>query len=113
MSSIQTVDIVKELEEENKILSNELVSMRKKMEILIEFKITFDLYLNKIKQSLELNEWQKFETLLTKINEFVDTREMSKNNVDVDNGQTQPQQLQKVSQLSIGTIKMSIILNVF
>ena len=113
MSSIQTVDIVKELEEENKTLSNELVSMRKKMEILIEFKITFGLYLNKIKQSLELNEWQKFETLLTKINEFVDTSEMSKNNVDVDNGQTQPQQLQKVSQLSIGRIKMSIILNVF
>ena len=112
MSSVEAIDIFKELEKENQTLSNELMLMRKKMKILIEFKIIFDLHSNKIKQSLKVNEWQTFETLLTKINEFVDSKEMSKNNVDVviNTGQTQPKQLQEVSDSSVGA--PIILLNV-
>ena len=112
MCSIIIEDVFDKLKEENKILTEELAFIRERMKLLIDFKFSFDLYSNKIKQSLESNEWQKLEEVLKKINEFLDSREMSKNNVEVDVNtcQTQPQELQEVSDSSVGA--PIILLNV-
>ena len=67
MTSLETIE---QVTEENLRLADELMLIKERLKILTEFKITFDLYSNKIKQSLESNEWQKFEILLTRINEF-------------------------------------------
>ena len=84
MCSLITEAIVQKLSDENKRLSEELSFIREKQKVFNQLKITFDLYSNKIKQSLETNEWQKFEKLLIKINtikvnEFVKTREKLNN----------------------------------
>ena len=63
MSSILVTDILQELKEENKRLFNELLYAKQCLKVLIEFKINFDFYSNKFKQSLEINEWKKFEKL--------------------------------------------------
>ena len=63
MSSILVTDILHELKEENKRLLNELLYAKQCLKVLIEFKINFDFYSNKFKQSLEINEWKKFEKL--------------------------------------------------
>ena len=63
MSSILVTDILQELKEENKRLLNELLYAKQCLKVLIEFKINFDFYSNKFKQSLEINEWKKFEKL--------------------------------------------------
>ena len=63
MSSILVTDILQELKEENKRLLNELLYAKQCLKLLIEFKINFDFYSNKFKQSLEINEWKKFEKL--------------------------------------------------
>ena len=72
MCSIIIEDIFDELKEENKRLSEELAFIREKQKVFIQFQNAFDLYSNKIKQSLESNEWQIFEILLTKLNDFND-----------------------------------------
>ena len=99
MSSFKFVDVIKQLTEANKKLSEELVFIRERMKMFTEFKFIFDLNSNKIKQSLDSNEWQKFEKVLTKINEIRDIRDTSNDNcvLDVNTGQTQPQQPQEVS----------------
>ena len=63
MSSILVTDILQELREENKRLCNELLYAKQCLKVLTEFKINFDFYSNKFKQSLEINEWKKFEKL--------------------------------------------------
>ena len=63
MSSILVTDILQDLKEENKRLLNELLYAKQCLKVLIEFKINFDFYSNKFKQSLEINEWKKFEKL--------------------------------------------------
>ena len=63
MSSILATDILQDLKEENKRLLNELLYAKQCLKVLIEFKINFDFYSNKFKQSLEINEWKKFEKL--------------------------------------------------
>ena len=63
MSSILVTDILQELKEENERLLNELLYAKQCLKVLIEFKINFDFYSNKFKQSLEINEWKKFEKL--------------------------------------------------
>ena len=106
MSSLESKVYVKKLIEQNIKLSKELSITRERLKILIELKIIFDLYSNKIKQSLESNEWQKFDRVLNKINEFVTTKITSNGNVifNVNTGHTQQRQPQEVSQLSIGAI---------
>ena len=74
MCSIIIEDIFDEFKEENKRLCEELAFIREKQKVFIQFKINFDVYSHKIKQSLDLNEWQKFEILLTKLNDFNDIR---------------------------------------
>ena len=74
MCSIIIEDIFDEIKEENKRLCEELAFIREKQKVFIQFKITFDVFSHKIKQSLESNEWQKFEILLTKLNDFNDIR---------------------------------------
>ena len=64
-------DLFDELSEENKRLFNELLFANKCLNKLQEFKYSFDLYSNKIRQSLELNEWQILEKLLQELNGFV------------------------------------------
>ena len=73
MCSIIIEDIFDELKEENKRLSEELAFIREKQKVFIQFQNAFDLYSNKIKQSLESNEWQIFEILLTKLNDIQKT----------------------------------------
>ena len=98
MCSIIIEDIFDELKEENKRLCEELAFIREKQKVFIQFKITFDLYSNKIKQSLESNEWQKFETLLKKLNDFNDIRKTPVINpsVDLNTGLKQQNLSQKV-----------------
>ena len=98
MCSIIIEDIFDELKEENKRLCEELAFIREKQKVFIQFKITFDLYSNKIKQSLESNEWQKFEILLTKLNDFNDIRKTPVINpsVDLNTGLKQQNLSQKV-----------------
>ena len=64
-------DLFDELSEENKRLFNELLFANKCLNKLQEFKYSFDLYSNKIKQSLESNEWQILEKLLQELNGFL------------------------------------------
>ena len=84
MSSILVTDILQELKEENKRLINELFYVKQCLKVLIEFKINFDFYSNKFKQSLEINEWKKFEKLDQNISEIVSkiaiNREKTNNN---------------------------------
>ena len=108
MCSFITEAIVQKLSDENKRLSEELSFIREKQKVFNQLKITFDLYSNKIKQSLESNEWQKFEKLLIKINtikvnEFVKTREKLNNKsvVDVNTHQTRQPKPHEVSYLFI------------
>ena len=63
MSSLESKVYVKKLIEQNIKLSKELSITRERLKILIELKIIFDLYSNKIKQSLESNEWKKFDSV--------------------------------------------------
>ena len=84
MCSIIIEDIFDELKEENKRLSEELSFIREKQKVFNQLKITFVLYSNKIKQSLESNEWQKFEILLTKLNDFNDIRKTPIINPSID-----------------------------
>ena len=101
MSSLVTEETVKNLTEENIRLCEELVFIRERMKMLIEFKIMFDLHSNKIKQSLDSDEWQKFEKILKKINDFAKTRVTKSGNpiVDVNTLPPQPIQPQQVSVL--------------
>ena len=64
-------DLFDELSEENKRLFNELLFANKCLNKLQEFKYSFYLYSNKIRQSLESNEWQILEKLLQELNGFV------------------------------------------
>ena len=106
MCSIIIEDIFDEIKEENKRLSEELAFIREKQKVFIQFKITFDVYSHKIKQSLESNEWQKFEILLTKLNDFSDIRKTPIINPSIDfiTGLKQQKQSQKVIHM-IYTIK--------
>ena len=110
MSLLNNKDIITELNDEIRRLTKELSITRERLKLMDEFKITFDLYSNKIKQSLDSNEWQKFENSLTKINEFVNISETSDNCVvnvkDIDN----QKELQEVSHLSVGPQRALIIL---
>ena len=102
MTSLVTGKMVKKLTEENIKLCEELVFIRERMKMFIEFKILFDFHSNKIKQSLTSNEWQKFEKLLTKIDEFVDTNNANDNSVtEVNTRPTKRKQSEEVSQPSI------------
>ena len=84
MSSILVTDILQKLKEDNKRLLNELLYAKQCLKVLIEFKIDFDFYSNKFKQSLELNEWKKFEKFDENISEIVSkmpiNREKTNNN---------------------------------
>ena len=91
MCSLVIEDVFYELKDENKRLSDELLITTERLQILIEFKITFDLLSDKIKQSLELNEWQKFEKLLTKYNQSSDGRVTNSDNPVVDVNPFPPQ----------------------
>ena len=71
MSSSLVTDLIQELKVENERLLNELLYAKQCLEVLIEFKINFDFYSNKFKQSLEINEWKKFEKLDQNISEIV------------------------------------------
>ena len=104
MCSIIIEDIFDEIKEENKRLSEELAFIREKQKVFIQFKITFDVYSHKIKQSLESNEWQKFEILLTKLNDFSDIGKIINPSIDFITGLKQQKQSQKVIHM-IYTIK--------
>ena len=106
MCSIIIEDIFDELKEENKRLCEELAFIREKQKVFIQFKIAFDLYSNKIRSKLESNEWQKFEKLLTKLNDFNDIRKTPIINPSVDfiTGLKQQNPSQKVIHM-IYTIK--------
>ena len=84
MTTILVRDIFEDLKEENRRLLNELLYAKQCLKVFVEFKIDFDFYSNKFKQSLEINEWKKFEKFDENISEIVSkipiNREKTNNN---------------------------------
>ena len=77
MCSILIYDVLEELKEENNRLLNELKFANKCLNKLIELKLNLVLHSNKIKTTLEPNDWNIIEEIIKDFDEMVDKREIT------------------------------------
>ena len=75
MSSLIINDIFEELSEENSRLLNELLLAKKCLNKLIELKVKLNFHSNKIKTTLEPNDWQSMEEIIQEFDEMVNRKD--------------------------------------